>query len=305
MTEDKLYKFLTESLGSALAKPVIKDFERNFESIASSAEVRNELAEKLAPLGDKVEILTSFKKFAQELSDKNDILPNDKLHKYLRPIIGTACTIAYVQRLEELNPELKGNEELRDKFINLIDSIPNDDKNYMVTAALKISKIKNTLAEKGDDFEFAGSYKDFENITTRILKNFHTIATFANSMLYNDKISDEEKIASFNSPIASARSIILNDSIDKNITSQEKANEEMNLIIHSAAGGIQQFPLLVEYLAQKSGQTANIVFNYKEYRKFSEWHKNKLVQDAKEQALTGKKETPNLTDIRTGTREYG
>ena len=302
MTEDKLYKFLTESLGSALAKPVIKDFERNFESIASSAEVRDELAEKLAPLGDKVEILTSLKKFAQELSDKNDILPDDKLHKYLRPIIGTACTIAYVQRLEELNPEMKGNEELRDKFIDLIDTIPNDDKNYMIAAALKISKIKNVLTEKGDNFEFAGSYKDFENITSRLLKNLYGMATFANSMLYDDKISDEEKIASFDSPIASARTIMLNDSIDKNITSPEKANEEMDLIIRSSAGGIQQFPLLVEYLAQKSEQTANIVFNYKEYRKFSEWHKNKLVQDAKEQALTGKQE-PDLTlIIKTGNQ---
>lgn len=302
MTEDKLYKFLIESLGSALAKPVIKDFERNFESIASSAEVRDELAEKLASLGDKVEILTSLKKFAQELSDKNDILPDDKLHKYLRPIIGTACTIAYVQRLEELNPEMKGNEELRDKFIDLIDTIPNDDKNYMIAAALKISKIKNVLTEKGDNFEFAGSYKDFENITSRLLKNLYSMATFANSMLYDDKISDEEKIASFDSPIASARTIMLNDSIDKNITSPEKANEEMNLIIRSSAGGIQQFPLLVEYLAQKSEQTANIVFNYKEYRKFSEWHKNKLVQDAKEQALTGKQE-PDLTlIIKTGNQ---
>lgn len=302
MTEDKLYKFLIESLGSALAKPVIKDFERNFESIASSAEVRDELAKKLASLGDKVEILTSLKKFAQELSDKNDILPDDKLHKYLRPIIGTACTIAYVQRLEELNPEMKGNEELRDKFIDLIDTIPNDDKNYMIAAALKISKIKNVLTEKGDNFEFAGSYKDFENITSRLLKNLYGMATFANSMLYDDKISDEEKIASFDSPIASARTIMLNDSIDKNITSPEKANEEMDLIIRSSAGGIQQFPLLVEYLAQKSEQTANIVFNYKEYRKFSEWHKNKLVQDAKEQALTGKQE-PDLTlIIKTGNQ---
>lgn len=302
MIEDKLYKILTNSLGSALAKPVIKDFERNFESVASSAELRNELADKLAPICDKVEALTSFKKFAQELSDKNDILPDDKLHKYLRPLIGTACTIAYVQRLEELNPEMKGNEELRDKFIDLIDTIPNDDKNYMIAAALKISKIKNVLTEKGDNFEFAGSYKDFENITSRLLKNLYGMATFANSMLYDEKISDEEKIASFDSPIASARTIMLNDSIDKNITSPEKANEEMDLIIRSSAGGIEQFPLLVEYMAEKSEQAAKTIFNYKEYRKFSEWHKNKLVQDAKKQAITGIQE-PDLTPIiKTGNQ---
>ena len=302
MIEDKLYKILTNSLGSALAKPVIKDFERNFESVASSAELRNELADKLAPICDKVEALTSLKKFAQELSDKNDILPDDKLHKYLRPLIGTACTIAYVQRLEELNPEMKGNEELRDKFIDLIDTIPNDDKNYMIAAALKISKIKNVLTEKGDDFEFAGSYKDFENITTRLLKNLYGMATFANSMLYDEKISDEEKIASFDSPIASARTIMLNDSIDKNITSPEKANEEMDLIIRSSAGGIEQFPLLVEYMAEKSEQAAKTIFNYKEYRNFSEWRKSKLVQVAKKLAITGIQE-PDLTPIiKTGNQ---
>ena len=302
MAEDKLYKILTNTLGAALAKPVIKDFEKNFESIASSPEARDEIADKLAPLGDKVEVMSSLRKHAQEISDRNDILPNDKLHKYLQPIIGKACTIVYVQRLEELNPELKGNDELRDKFIDLIECIPNDDKNHMVTAALKISKIKNVLAEQGDDFEFAGSYKDFENITSRLLKNFYGMAMYANSMLYDETISDEEKIASFDSPIASARTIMINDSINKDITSLEEANKEMDLIIRSSAGGKEQFPLLVQYMAEKSGLAAELVFNHKEYRKFSEWHKNKTVQDAKKQAITGKQE-PDLTQIvKTGNQ---
>lgn len=218
-------------------------------------------------------------------------MAEDKLHKYLEPILGTACTAVAIEYLEELNPELKNNNDLRDIFINTIDKIPEDDKNYVVAAALKISKIKNIRASQGDDFEFAGAYKDFESITTRLLKNFYNIAKYADSIISDNTLTDDEKIKIIDSPVFSARTIILNDSINKDKISISQARNEIDMIVRSSAGGMQQFPLIVEYIAQKSGKAAEIMFNHKEFRNFSKWQKAKIVQNSQKQALRNEQKT--------------
>ena len=231
-------------------------------------------------------------------------MAEDKLHKYLEPILGLHSTVEVIRRLEEMNPELKGNEELRDKFIKEIEKVPDSDKNSMVVTALKLSKIKDVLAEEGDNFEHAGAYRDFENITTRLLKNFYNMAKYADSMFSDESLTEEEVVAAFDGPISSARSVVFNDTLEKS-TSLEQAQKEVDTTIRAAAGGMKDFKLLVEYIAEKSGNAAEIMFNTKEFRNFSQWGKERAIEKAKQQALTGKQETPDLTDIRTGTREYG
>lgn len=85
-------------------------------------------------------------------------------------------------------------------------------------------------------------------------------------------------------------------------TSLEQAQKEVDTTIRAAAGGMKDFKLLVEYIAEKSGNAAEIMFNTKEFRNFSQWGKERAIEKAKQQALTGKQETPDLTNIRTGNQ---
>lgn len=295
MSEDKLKTVLQEKLGT-LAKPMLADFEKNFANVAASSSARDEIADKLASVTDRLEAMTLLRKYATDISEKNaDIqLPDDKLHQYLQPILGTACTIVAVQKLEELNPELRGNEEVKNKLIQVLEETPEEDKGRMVAAAIKISKIKNDLNAKNDGFEFAGAYENLENITTRLLKNFYGIAKYAETIIPSETLTDDEKIDAIGGPVFSAQTIMLNDVIDKDIPSIEMAEKELELVVGSAAGGSKHFPILVQYVAEKSAQAAEIIFDNKEFRNFSKWAKEQAVQDAKKQALTGEKNTDML-----------
>ena len=199
MADDKLRAILQRKLG-ALAKPILSGFERKFKNIAKSPKIRDEIAVKLEAVNGKMEVMNSIREFAIDKCEKDAELhlPDDKLHKCLQPIVGTACSIVVVQKLEEFNPELKNNDELRDKFIQLLEQTPKEDKSHMVAAVIKISKIKELLASKGDDFEFADAYKNFENITTRLLKNFYTIAKYAETIIPSKTLTEEEKLTYLN-----------------------------------------------------------------------------------------------------------
>ena len=295
MADDKLKIILQEKLG-ALAKPILSNFERSFEDLASFQSARDDIADKLALITDKAEVMRSLGKYASEIkcSQYSQQIPDDKLHKYLQPILGTACTIEAINRLEEFNPELKGNEELRDKFIRLLEDTPDEDKLHMVAAALKISKIREVLRNDGTEFEFADAYKDFENITSRLLKNFYNIGKYAENIFSDNKLSDDEKMGAIGGPIFSAQVIMLNDNIEKDALTSEQAKKEIDITVNSAAGGMKDFKLLVQYIAEQSGKAAEIVFDTKEFRKFSKWEKDKTVQDAKRQALTGEKSIDKL-----------
>ena len=288
MSEDKLEPVLQEKLG-ALAKPVLSGFLKNFENLSSSD--RNEIADKLIGIDDKSEAMKSLIKYANEISNRgvNMQLPNDKLSHYLEPILGTACAVEVVERLENFNPELRGNDNLQDKFIQIIEDTPEDDKLHMVAAALKISKIREVLRDNGDDFEYAEAYKDFESITSRLLKNFYNIAKYAENIFSDENLSEDEKMNAIGGPIFSAQVIMLNDNIEKALTPQQ-AKKEVDLTINSAGGGMNDFKLLVKYVAEKSEQAAEIVFNTKEFREFSKWEKYRLIQDANQ---------PNISDMRS------
>ena len=291
MAEDKLSKILQDTLGN-LAIPVMKVFENNFKDISSSVSSRDEIAEKISHITDKTEMISLMNVYATEIRNRDaDVkIPDDKLHKYLQPILGNACTVSAVRFLEQLNPELKGNEELRDKLIKEIDKVPEDDRKCMVGAALKISKIKNVLAENGDNSEFSYAYKDFENITTRLLKNLYNMAKYSKSITENKTYSEEELLTSINNPISVARSIFFNDIINTDIKASKDADEEISTLIAGAGCCIKDFPILVQYIAEKSAQAAEIVFNYTEYRNFSEWNKSRVVENAKSETLNGKKD---------------
>lgn len=295
MSEDKLKTVLQEKLGT-LAKPMLADFEKNFANVAASSSARDEIADKLASVTDRLEAMTLLRKYATDISQKNaDIqLPDDNLHQYLQPILGTAFTIVAIQKLEELNPEMKDNEELKDKFIQVLKETPEEDRGHMVAAAIKISKIKECMNSKQDGFEFSGAYENFENITTRLLKNFYSIAKYAETIIPSETLTDDEKMEAIGGPVFSAQTIMLNDAIEKDIPSIELAKKELDLVVGSAGGGIKHFPILVQYVAEKSAQSAEIIFDNKEFRNFSKWAKEKAVQDAKKQALTGEKNTDML-----------
>ena len=290
MADDKLRAILQRKLG-ALAKPILSGFERKFKNIAKSPKVRDEIAVRLESVNGKMEVMNSIREFAIDKCEKDAELhlPDDKLHKCLQPIVGTACSIVVVQKLEEFNPELKNNDELRDKFIQLLEQTPKEDKSHMVAAVIKISKIKEILASKGDDFEFADAYKNFENITTRLLKNFYTIAKYAETIVPSNTLTEEEKIEAVGGPLFAAQTIMLNDFVEKDISSIEQAKSEINMVVGSSAGGMKYFPMLVEFVAKKSALAAEMVFGNKEFREFSKWMRDKTVQDAKYQALTGEK----------------
>ena len=286
---------LQEKLG-ALANPILSDFERNFKDLATSSEVRDDIAGKLETMTDRVKIMSSLRELATDMREKGSAsqLPDDKLHKYLQPIVGTACSIVVVQQLEKFNPELKNNDELRDRFIQLLEQTPEEDRSRMVAAAIKVSKIKELLSTNGDDFEFVDAYKNFENITTRLLKNFYTIAKYADTIIPSETLTEEEKLEAVGGPVFAAQTIMLNDAVEKDILSIEQAKKEVDFVVGSSAGGIKHFPVLVEFVAEKSAEAAEMVFGNKEFREFSKWMRNKTVQDAKNQALTGEKSSDKL-----------
>ena len=233
--------------------------------------------------------MTQLNTFASNTEGNDVALPDTRLHKYLQPILGTACTIAYIQRLEELNPELKDNDDLVDKFIGVIDKIPDEDKNPILASALKISKIKDDLPQDGDMSKYADAYKDFKNITTRLIPNLYNLAKCADGVVYDSSLSCEEIFEVLESPLASVRTIMLNDSIEKNTSSLQQAHEEMDCILGaSGKKSLKYFPYIVQYVAEKSAQTAEIVFNKTDFRKFPEWEKSIAIQDAKKQALNCK-----------------
>lgn len=306
MEEDKLTKILQDKLGG-LAKPILHNLEKNFKL---SPAMRDELALKINLAGSKAETIFSIQKGAAEIS-RNSSSPRveeDKLNKYLQPILGKACTDETIKRLEQLHPELKDNDNLKDKFIKEIDKFPEEDRNYMVVAILKISKIKEILTANGDESEFSDSYKDLENITTRLLKNFYSVAKFGKESLTDETLSDDEKINIMTGPVASATCIVFNDRIEESANSPEQAVKELDLVYSSAAGGIKDFPLIVQYMAERSAQAADAVFDKKEYRKFSKWLKDKTIQDAKHTALTGKPSTDmniNTPSIIKQGKQYG
>ena len=127
------------------------------------------------------------------------------------------------------------------------------------------------------------------------------MAKYADSMFSDESLTEEEVVAAFAGPISSARSVVFNDTLEKS-TSLEQAQKEVDTTIRAAAGGMKDFKLLVEYIAEKSGNAAEIMFNTKEFRNFSQWGKERAIEKAKQQALTGKQETPDLTNIRTGNQ---
>ena len=227
-------------------------------------------------------------------------LPDTKFHKYLQPILGTACTIVYIQKLEELNPELSNNDGLKDTFISVIDKIPDEDKNYVITAALKVSKIKEVLLKNGNMCQYADSYKNFENIATRLLQNLYNLAKCANDVIFDKTIPSDKKIEMLESPLAIARLIIRNDTINKSITSIQSANKDIDMAIYSAAGGLNEFPVIVQYIAEKSAKAAEIIFTKKDFRDFPKWQKIKAIKDAQKRALTGEKEIDLPSKIKAG-----
>ena len=306
---DNLFMLLKQQLGKSTALAEQNNFINEYPDIALDKSKRQVLFNQLFETDNTNHhnTISNFRDLVRKMLATEDktVLKEDKLHQYLQPILGLHSTIETIKRLEELNPDLKGNEELQEKFINVIDSVPEKDKVYMVAGALKISVIKNTLAKEGDDFEFAGAYQNFENITTRLLKNFYDMGKYAENMLYDTSLSEDEVVAAFDGPIASAKSIILSDTIEKT-SSIEEAKKEIARTEGSAAGGMRDFKTIVEYIAQKSEQAAKIMFNTDDYRHFTEWHKQRTIQKAQQQALTGKQETTDLITItKTGRTQNG
>ncbi len=298
MEEDKLTEILQEKLGR-LAKPVLNAAEKKFKL---SPELRDEIAEKLRTADSREKVMALLTQYAAVATNKDKTsAPTDKLEAYLQPIVGKACATEVVKRMEEFHPELKGNDKLRDTFIKELDKFPDEDKPYLVAATLKISKIRDVLASKGDNSEFAESYKDLENITTRLLKNFYNIAKFAQTSIFDESIPDGKKLELIESPVFGVRTIVFNDDIVKT-TPAEKAKEEIDLVIGSAAAGVPYFPTAIEYIAEKSAKSAEIIFDKKEYRHFSKWLKDKTVQDAQIAAVSGKTNTNMPQTSRQGVQ---
>lgn len=231
-------------------------------------------------------------------------MADNKLHEYLQPILGSAYSTAVIECLEGFHPKLKDNVDWQNKFIKEIDKVPPEDRNFMVAAAIKISKIREVLDSRGDNSEFKDSYSDFANITTRLLKNFYNMAKYADLRILDPNLSDEEKLSSLDSPIFSARTIVFNDSIDKSVSSVEQAKTGIDMLVRSSAGGMGDFPKIVEYIAETSGRAAEIVFDHKEFRNFSKFLQNKTLQNAQEEALTGKKSMEYNPIKQTGI-QYG
>ncbi len=297
---DNLFRLLEKRLGKSGALAEQRNFISNYPDIALNKSKRQLLFNQLidAGIGTHKDTFCTFRNLIENMqnSENKVSLPDEKLHQYLKPLIGVSQTIEVVKYLENANPELVGNEKLKDKFIQEVSNVPDEDKNHMIAAAVKLSTIKNKLLETNDNFEFKEAYKDFENITTRLLKNFYNMAKYTDRMLFDESLSDEEKIESINSPIYVAKSIVLNDTILNKEISQVMASESIGKLKDSASGigNIESFQLLVQYVAEKSAQSAEIIFDNKEFRNFSKWAKEKAVQDAKKQALTGEKNTDML-----------
>ena len=63
---------------------------------------------------------------------------------------------------------------------------------------------------------------------------------------------------------------------------------------------MKDFKLLVKYMAEKSEKAAEIMFNTKEYRNFTEWQKNNKLAKVQEQIYSGQQKTDSTPIIRTG-----
>jgi len=231
----------------------------------------------------------------------NDLmLPDTKLHKYLQPILGTACTVAYVQKLEDLNPELKNSDKLKNVFISVIDKIPDEDKNHVVASVLKVSQIKNIIPQDENTTPYSEAYKDFGNMVTRLIPNLYNVAKCADDIVCDKNISPEKILKILESPLASIRTIVLNDAIQQDITSYPEASKEMDLILRAFGDGLEHFPQIVQYIAEKSAQTAEVIFTKKDFRDFPKWQKSQTIQNAQKQVVTGEQRTNVWSTNRIG-----